>query len=149
MSPTLNNPSRAWSAKSGNRVCNVAPCHLGLAGCTEDGIPITDIDPALVSITRAFIPGPQSISRTPARTPEIEPHATRATGWRTTHTARSQDVPSTPTDVSLYRDARFLRMPKTSRLKTLPLSAYSRFTQMTCYRRAYKKSDARKASLAH
>jgi hypothetical protein len=33
-----------------------------------DGIPITGIDPALVSVARAFIPSPQSISRTPVRT---------------------------------------------------------------------------------
>ena len=66
-----------------------------------DGIPTTGIDPALVSVTRAFIPSPQSISRTPVRTKEIEPHATRATGLRRTHTARSLDVPSTLTDVPL------------------------------------------------
>jgi hypothetical protein len=68
MSPMLNSPSRAWSASSGKRVCNVAPCHIGLAGRTEGGIPITGMDPALVSVTRAFIPSPQSISRTPVRT---------------------------------------------------------------------------------
>jgi hypothetical protein len=49
MSPMLNSPSRAWSANNGNRGCNVAPCHIGLAGRTVDGIPITGIDPALVS----------------------------------------------------------------------------------------------------
>src|SRR5882724_6418361 len=37
---------------------------------------------------------------------EIEPHATRATGLRRTHTARSLDVPSTLTDVPLSRNAR-------------------------------------------
>jgi hypothetical protein len=38
-------------------------------------------------------------------------------------------------DVSLLRVPRFLRMPKTSAPRLLPLSAYSRFTQMTSYRR--------------
>jgi hypothetical protein len=33
-----------------------------------DGIPTTGIDPELVSVTRAFMPNPQSISRTPVRT---------------------------------------------------------------------------------
>ena len=68
MSPMLNIPSRAWSTNNGNRVCDVAPCHIGLAGRTVGGIPITGIDPALVSVASAFIPRPQSISRTPART---------------------------------------------------------------------------------
>ena len=67
MSPMLNSPSLAWSASSGNCVCNVAPCHSGLAGCTVGGIPTTGIDPAFLSVTRAFIPSPQSISRTPVR----------------------------------------------------------------------------------
>ena len=68
MSPMLNSPSPAWSASSGIRVCNVALCHIGLAGTTVDGIPTTGIDPALLSVTKAFIPSPQSISRTPVRT---------------------------------------------------------------------------------
>jgi|KBSSwiStaDraftv2_1062776.scaffolds.fasta_scaffold202585_1 hypothetical protein len=68
MSPMLNSPSPAWSARSGNCVCTVAPCHIGLAGRTVDGIPTTGIDPALLSVTRAFIPSPQSMSRTPVRT---------------------------------------------------------------------------------
>jgi hypothetical protein len=88
MSPTLNSPSRAWSAKNGNRVCHVAPCHIGLAGCTEDSIPITGIDPALVSITRAFIPSPQSISRTPTRT--TRDRTARNTSHRIAHDAHSQ-----------------------------------------------------------
>src|SRR5882672_10503687 len=37
---------------------------------------------------------------------EIEPHATRATGLRRNHTARSLDVPSTLTDVPLLQNAR-------------------------------------------
>ena len=88
MSPTLNNPSRAWSANSGNRVRNVAPCHIGLAGCTEDGIPITGIDPAFVSVTRAFIPSPQSISRTPTRT--TRDRTARNTSQRIAHDTHSQ-----------------------------------------------------------
>ena len=67
MSPMLNIPSLAWSASSGNCVCNVAPFHSGLAGRTMGGIPTTGIDPAFLSVTRAFIPSPQSISRTPVR----------------------------------------------------------------------------------
>jgi hypothetical protein len=65
MSPTLNSASRDWSAKNGSRVFGVAACHIGLTGRTVDGIPTTGIDPALASVTRAFIPSPQSISRTP------------------------------------------------------------------------------------
>ena len=101
MSPMLNSPSRAWSASSGNRVCDVAPCHIGLAGRTVDGIPTTGIDPALMSVTRAFIPSPQSISRTPVRTKGDRTNVRRATGSRRTHTARSLDIPSMLTDVPL------------------------------------------------
>jgi hypothetical protein len=100
------------------RVLDFAPCHIGPVGCTEDGIPITGIDPALVSITRVFIPSPQSISRTPVRTTGDRTARNTTTGLRTTHTARSLDVPSMLTEESLLRDARFLRMPKTSGPKT-------------------------------
>jgi hypothetical protein len=88
MSPMLNSPSRAWSANSGNRVCKVPPCHIGLAGCTEDGIPITGIDPALVFVTRAFIPSPQSISKTPVRT--AGDRTARNTSHRIAQEAHSQ-----------------------------------------------------------
>jgi hypothetical protein len=88
MSPMLNSPSHAWSANSGNRVCNVAPCHIGLAGRTVDGIPITGIDPALMSVTRAFIPSPQSISRTPVRTKGDR--TARNTSHRIAHDSQSQ-----------------------------------------------------------
>ena len=74
MSPMLNSPSLAWSASSGMRVCHVALCHIGLAGTTVDGIPTTGIDPALLSVTKAFIPSPQSISRTPVRTNITDNH---------------------------------------------------------------------------
>jgi hypothetical protein len=88
MSPMLNSPSCAWSANSGNRVCKVPPCHIGLAGCTEDGIPITGIDPALVFVTRAFIPSPQSISKTPVRT--TGDRTARNTSHRIAQDAHSQ-----------------------------------------------------------
>jgi hypothetical protein len=67
-SPMLNSPRRAWSARNGNRVCDVAARHIGLAGCSLEGMPTTGIVPALASVTRAFSISPQSISRTPART---------------------------------------------------------------------------------
>jgi hypothetical protein len=67
-SPTLNSPSRAWSARNGSRVFCVAARHIGLAGCSVDGIPTTGIVPALASVTRASSISPHSISRTPART---------------------------------------------------------------------------------
>jgi hypothetical protein len=35
--------SRAWSVNNGNRVCNVVPCHIGLAGRTVDDIPIIGV----------------------------------------------------------------------------------------------------------
>lgn len=88
MSPMLNSPSRAWSARSGNRVRNVAPCHIGLAGRNVDGIPTTGIDPALVSVTRAFIPSPQSISSTPVRTKGDR--TTRNTSHRIAQDSHSQ-----------------------------------------------------------
>jgi hypothetical protein len=65
-SPTLNSPRRAWSARNGNRVCDVAARHIGLAGCSLEGMPTTGIVPALAWVTRAFSISPQSISRTPA-----------------------------------------------------------------------------------
>jgi hypothetical protein len=49
-------------------VREVAGCHITLTGRSEDGIPTTGIDPALASVTSAFIPSPHSISRTPVRT---------------------------------------------------------------------------------
>jgi hypothetical protein len=66
-SPTLKSPSRAWSARNGSRVFEVAARHSGLAGCSLEGIPTTGIVPAFASVTRAFSISPQSISRTPAR----------------------------------------------------------------------------------
>ncbi len=67
-SPTLNKPSRAWSARNGSRVVEVAARHIGPAGCSAEGIPTTGIAPALASVTRAFSASPHSMSRTPART---------------------------------------------------------------------------------
>jgi len=67
-SPTLNRPRCAWSARNGNRVCDVAARHMELAGWTVEGMPTTGILPALASVTRAFSISPESISRTPART---------------------------------------------------------------------------------
>ena len=67
-SPTLNSPSRAWSARNGSRVFDVAARHIGLAGCSVEDIPTTGILPTLASVTRAFSISPESISRTPIRT---------------------------------------------------------------------------------
>jgi hypothetical protein len=67
-SPTLNSPSRAWSARNGSRVFDVAARHIGLTGCIVEGIPTTGIAPALAVVTRPFSISPQSTSRTPART---------------------------------------------------------------------------------
>jgi hypothetical protein len=64
----LKSPSRAWSAKYGSRVFDVAARHIGLTGCTVEGIPTTGIVPALAAVTSPFSMSPQSTSRTPART---------------------------------------------------------------------------------
>jgi hypothetical protein len=64
----LNIPSRAWSAKYGSRVFGVAARHIGLRGCTVEGIPTTGIVPSLAAVTIPFSISPQSTSRTPART---------------------------------------------------------------------------------
>ncbi|MGC2183796.1 MAG: hypothetical protein WA637_10980, partial [Terriglobales bacterium] len=50
-----------------NRVWAVAACHIGLTGRNDEGIPTTGIVPAFASVTNAFMPSPQIISRTPAR----------------------------------------------------------------------------------
>ena len=68
MSPTLNSPSSAWSAKIGSRVFEVAGCHIGLTGRKVDGIPTTGIAPAFVSVTTALSINPHSIKRMPQRT---------------------------------------------------------------------------------
>jgi len=67
-SPTLNRPRRAWSARNGNRVWDVAARHNGLLGCSVERKPTTGIVPALASVTRAFRISPESISKAPART---------------------------------------------------------------------------------
>lgn len=90
MSPTLNNPSCAWSASSCRRVCEVAACHIVLTGRTVDGIPTTGIDPALASVTKAFIPSPHSIKRTPVRT--NGERSTRNTSHRMAQDSLSQTV---------------------------------------------------------
>ena len=84
----LNRPSPAWSASRGNCVCKVAPFHIGLAGRTVAGIPTTGIDRALLSVTRAFIARPQSMSRTPVRT--HGDRTRRNTSHKTAQDAHSQ-----------------------------------------------------------
>ena len=66
-SPMLNSPSRAWSARNGSRVFDVAARHIGLAGSRVEGIPTTGIVPSLAAVTRPFSISPPSTSRTPAR----------------------------------------------------------------------------------
>lgn len=63
----LNSPSRAWSARNGSRVFDVAARHIGPAGRMVEGIPTTGIVPALAAVTRPFSISPPSTSRTPAR----------------------------------------------------------------------------------
>jgi hypothetical protein len=87
-SPTLNSPSRAWSARNSSRVFDVAARHIGLAGCSVEGIPTTGIVPALASITRVLSVSPQSISRTPARTQGDR--ITRTTNHRIAQDSHSQ-----------------------------------------------------------
>jgi len=87
-SPTLNSPSRAWSASKGNRVFDVATRHIGLTGRSVDGIPTTGIAPAFASVTRAFRTNPQSISKTPIRTQGDR--TARITSHRIAHDSHSQ-----------------------------------------------------------
>jgi hypothetical protein len=65
-SPTLNSPSSTWSVRKTSRVFGVAARHIGLAGCSVEGMPTTGIAPAFASVTSAFSISPHSIRTTPA-----------------------------------------------------------------------------------
>ena len=144
MSPMLNSPSRAWSARSGNRVRNVAPCHIGLAGRNVDGIPTTGIDPALVSVTRAFIPSPQSISSTPVRTKGDR--TTRNTSHRIAQDSHSQIAGwsihanwcAAVTKCTVFSECQ--RQVKRSKNSARPSQMLSPFLAIGCTRRLYRKT---------